>query len=47
VEPADQGGATSAKDIFVAGAVCGPMSIPESIASGGQTAFEVAKYLGI
>ncbi len=35
------------KGIFAAGAVTGPMSIPESIASGGETAFEVMKYLGI
>jgi len=42
-----QGELTSAKGIFTAGAVTGPMSIPESIASAGKTAFDVAKYLGI
>jgi len=40
------GGLTPEKGIFTAGAVTGPMSIPESIASAGQTAFDVAKYLG-
>jgi len=40
------GGRTSETGIFSAGAVSGPMSIPESIASGGETAFEVVKYLG-
>jgi len=47
VEQADKGGLTSEKGIFTAGAVTGPMSIPESIASAGKTAFEVAKYLGL
>jgi heterodisulfide reductase subunit A len=47
VEPDDKGGLTSEKGIFTAGCVTGPMSIPESIASAGQTAFEVAKYLGL
>jgi heterodisulfide reductase subunit A len=47
VEQADKGGLTSEKGIFTAGSVTGPMSIPESIASAGKTAFEVAKYLGI
>jgi heterodisulfide reductase subunit A len=47
VEQAAKGGLTSEKGIFTAGAVTGPMSIPESIASAGKTAFEVAKYLGI
>jgi heterodisulfide reductase subunit A len=47
VEQADKGGLTSEKGIFTAGSVTGPMSIPESIASAGQTAFEVAKYLGV
>lgn len=47
VEQADKGGLTPEKGIFTAGAVTGPMSIPESIASAGKTAFEVAKYLGI
>jgi heterodisulfide reductase subunit A len=46
-EPADNGGLTSEKGIFTAGSVTGPMSIPESIASAGKTAFEVAKYLGV
>ncbi len=40
------GGRTSETGIFSAGAVSGPMSIPESIASGGVAAFEVVKYLG-
>ena len=35
------------KGIFTAGAVTGPMSIAESIASAGKAAFEVAKYLGV
>jgi heterodisulfide reductase subunit A len=43
---ADKEGLTSEKGIFVAGTVSGPMSIPESIASGGAAAFEVLKYLG-
>ena len=47
VEQADKGGLTSEKGIFTAGSVTGPMSIPESIASAGKTAFEVAKYLGV
>jgi heterodisulfide reductase subunit A len=47
VERIDKGGLTSEKGIFAAGAVSGPMSIPESIASGGEAAFEVVKYLGI
>lgn len=47
VEQADKGGLTSEKGIFTAGSVTGPMSIPESIASAGQTAFEVAKYLKV
>ena len=47
VERVDKGGLTSEKGIFAAGAVSGPMSIPESIASGGEAAFEVVKYLGI
>ena len=47
VEQADKGGLTSEKGIFTAGSATGPMSIPESIASAGKTAFEVAKYLGI
>ena len=47
VEQADEGGLTSEKGIFTAGSATGPMSIPESIASAGKTAFEVAKYLGI
>jgi heterodisulfide reductase subunit A len=46
-EPADKGGVASEKGIFMAGSVTGPMSIPESIASAGKAAFEVAKYLGI
>jgi heterodisulfide reductase subunit A len=47
VEQTDKGGLTPERGIFTAGAVTGPMSIPESIASAGKTAFEVAKYLGI
>lgn len=46
VKQTDKGGVTSEKGIFTAGAVSGPMSIPESIASGGAAAFEVIKYLG-
>ncbi|MBT8371023.1 MAG: FAD-dependent oxidoreductase, partial [Deltaproteobacteria bacterium] len=46
VERIDKGGLTSEKGIFAAGAISGPMSIPESIASGGAAAFEVVKYLG-
>jgi len=46
VEKTDKGGLTS-EGIFTAGSATGPMSIPESIASAGKTAFEVAKYLGI
>jgi heterodisulfide reductase subunit A len=41
------GSRTSEAGIFSAGSVCGPMSIPESIASGGAAAVEVIKYLGI
>jgi heterodisulfide reductase subunit A len=47
VEQADKGGLTFEKGIFTTGSVTGPMSIPESIASAGKTAFEVAKYLGV
>ena len=47
VERAYKGGTVSEKGIFTAGAVSGPMSIPESIASGGKAVFEAAKYLGI
>ena len=47
VEQADKGGLTSEKGVFTAGSVTDPMSISESIASAGKTAFEVAKYLGI
>jgi heterodisulfide reductase subunit A2 len=39
------GGLTPGKGIFTAGAVTGPMSIAESIASAGKAAFDVAKYL--
>ncbi len=46
-EQAAQGGPAPQKGIFTAGAVTGPMSIPESIASAGKAAFDVAKYLGI
>ena len=46
VKPADKGGMTSEKGIFTAGTVSGPMSIHESIASGGAAAFEAQKYLG-
>ncbi|MCP3951084.1 MAG: CoB--CoM heterodisulfide reductase iron-sulfur subunit A family protein [Desulfobacterales bacterium] len=42
-----QGGLTPEKGIFTAGAVTGPMSISESIASAGKTAFDVVKYLGV
>lgn len=45
VEQVEKGGATSEKGIYTAGAVSGPMSIPESIASGGEAAFQVIKYL--
>ncbi len=41
------GGLTPEKGIFTAGAVTGPMTISESIASAGKTAFDVAKYLGV
>ena len=47
VEQAAKRGLTSEKGVFTAGSVTGPMSISESIASAGKTAFEVAKYLGI
>ena len=47
VKQTDKRDGTSEKGIFSAGAVSGPMSIPESIASGGEAAFEVVKYLGI
>jgi heterodisulfide reductase subunit A-like polyferredoxin len=47
VERADKGSLASESGIYTAGAVSGPMSIPESIASGNEAAFEVAKYLGI
>ena len=47
LEQTGKGGVTSETGIFAAGAVSGPMSIAESIASGNETAFEVAKYLGI
>ena len=47
VERTDNGSPSAEKGIFTAGAVSGPMSIPESIASGGEAAFEVLKYLGI
>lgn len=44
---AGTGGVPPEAGIFTAGAVTGPMSIPESIASAGKTAFDVAKYLGV
>ena len=47
VEQTGKGGLAPEKGIFTAGAVTGPMSIPESIASAGKTAFDVAKYLGV
>jgi len=47
VKQAGKGGLSSESGIFTAGAVSGPMSIPESIASGSEAAFEVARYLGI
>jgi heterodisulfide reductase subunit A2 len=43
----DPGELASEKGVFVAGAVTGPMSIPESIADAGKTVFNVTKYLGI
>jgi len=43
----DQAGSASEKGVFMTGSVTGPMSIPESIASAGKTAFDVVKYLGI
>jgi len=46
VKLSDKGGMTSEKGIFTAGTVSGPMSIHESIASGGAAAFEAQKYLG-
>jgi heterodisulfide reductase subunit A2 len=45
VERTEKGEGLSQKGIFTAGAVTGPMSIPESIASGEETAFEVVNYL--
>jgi heterodisulfide reductase subunit A len=47
VEQVDKEGGAFETGVFTAGAVSGPMSIPESIASAGKAAFEVAKYLGI
>ena len=47
VEQADKGSLPAEKGIFTTGSVTGPMSIPESIASAGKTAFEVVKYLGL
>jgi len=47
VQRADKGGLTSEKGVFTAGSVTGPMSIPESIASAGKTAFGMAKNLGV
>ena len=46
-EQTQSGEGVSEIGVFAAGAVSGPMSIPESIASGEETAFEVLKYLGI
>ncbi len=46
IEQADKGSLSAEKGIFTTGSVTGPMSIPESIASAGKTAFEVTKYLG-
>ncbi len=46
-QKADAGGLASEKGVFTAGSVTGPMSISESIADAGKTAFEVAKYLGV
>ncbi|MBW2198906.1 MAG: CoB--CoM heterodisulfide reductase iron-sulfur subunit A family protein, partial [Deltaproteobacteria bacterium] len=45
VEQADKGSLSAEKGIFTTGSVTGPMSIPESIASAGKTAFNVVKYL--
>jgi len=47
VEQSHKGEGLSEKGIFTAGTVSGPMSIPESIASGEAAAFDVLKYLGI
>ena len=47
VEQTDKGSPSAEQGIFTTGSVTGPMSIPESIASAGKTAFEVVKYLGI
>jgi len=46
-EKVDDTGALDDKGVFTTGAVTGPMSIPESIASAGETAFQVARYLGV
>ena len=45
VEQVSEGSPTSEKGVFPAGAVSGPMSIPESIARAGEAVFEVLKYL--
>lgn len=47
VKPAGKRGIASEAGIYTAGAVTGPMSISESIASGGEAAYEVAKFFGI
>ena len=47
VDQIPEGGLTSEKGVFSAGAVSGPMSIPESIARAGEAAFEVLKYLDV
>lgn len=47
VEPAHKESPPAERGIFTTGSVTGPMSIAESIASAGKTAFDVAKYLGV
>jgi heterodisulfide reductase subunit A len=45
VRPAANGGAAAAAGVFAAGAVCGPMSIAESVAAGERAAQATAAFL--
>ncbi len=47
ITPSEIGGETFDKGVFSAGAVGGPMSIAESIASAGETSLKILKYLEV
>ena len=47
INPAEFETRPSIDGVFSAGAVGGPMSIAESIASAGETSLKILKYMGI